>query len=118
MKDLLILFGLSEHSHKLIIFQPSFFSALAAFASLAMLPFIFLSHHSVLVLGTTKYLQFLCPCQKQPCTKITVLYFGRTISGLPGRLLSWSLKRNPLACKNFLTSIAGFVFLPLMRLML
>jgi len=26
----------------------------------------------------------LCPCQKQPCTKITVLYFGITISGVPG----------------------------------
>ena len=52
--------GLRLHSHKLIIFQPSFFNALAAFTSLAMLPFILFSHHSVLVLGTTKYLQSLC----------------------------------------------------------
>jgi hypothetical protein len=52
------------------------------------------------------------PTGRQACTKITVLYFGKTISGLPSRLLSWSLKRNPLACKNFLTSISGFVFLP------
>src|ERR1035437_2429234 len=75
------------HSHKLIIFQPSFFSALAAFASLAMLPFILFNHQLVLVFGTTKYLQFVCPCQKHPCTKITVLYFGKTISGCPASLI-------------------------------
>jgi hypothetical protein len=79
----LIFAGLRLHSHRLIIFQPSFFNAVTAFASLAILPFILFSHHSVLVLGTTKYLQFLCPCQKQPCTNIMVLYFGKTISGLP-----------------------------------
>lgn len=28
-----------------------------------------------------------CWCQKQPCTKMTILYFGSTISGLPGRSL-------------------------------
>src|ERR1035437_4505425 len=65
------------HSHKLIIFQPSFFKALAAFASLAMLPLILFNHQSVLVFSTTKYLQFVCPSQKHPCTKITVLYFGK-----------------------------------------
>lgn len=80
--------GFRLHSQMVIIFQPSFFNAFKALVSLAMLPFILLSHQSVLVLGTTKYLQSLCPCQKQPLTKITVLYFGKTISGLPGRLLS------------------------------
>ena len=32
------------------------------------------------------------PMQKQPCTKITVRYFGKTISGVPGR--SFRCKRN------------------------
>src|SRR5258705_6563752 len=55
-----------SHSQRLIIRQPSFLNALTVFVSLAMLEFILFSHHSVLVLGTTKYLQSLCPCQKQP----------------------------------------------------
>ena len=69
------------HSQRWIIRQPCFFKAFMAFISLAMLEFILLSHQSVLVLGTTKYLQFLCPCQKQPWIKMTVLYFGKTTSG-------------------------------------
>ena len=51
--------------------------AFAVFARSVMLPFVLFSHHSVLVLGTTKYLQFVCPWQKQPCTNITVLYFDK-----------------------------------------
>src|SRR6266487_1552113 len=80
--------GLNSHSQRIIILQPSFCKACKAFASLALLEFILVSHHSVLVLGTTKYLQFPCPCQKQPCIKITVLYFGKTISGLPGKFFT------------------------------
>src|SRR5205085_11974828 len=79
-----------SHSQRLIIFQPSLFKAFATFLSLLMLEFILFSHQSVLVLGTTKYLQPSCPCQKQPCTKITVLYFGKTISGFPGKSFTCS----------------------------
>lgn len=45
---------------------------------------ILLTHLSVLVFGTTKYLQLLCLCQKQPFTKTAVLCFGKTMLGLPG----------------------------------
>jgi hypothetical protein len=43
------------------------------------------------VLGHTKYLQPSCACQKQPFTKITVLYLGRTMSGFPGSRTSFFL---------------------------
>ena len=36
-----------------------------------------------------------CPCQKHPFTWIIVLYFGRTISGHPGRPRTCNRKRNP-----------------------
>jgi hypothetical protein len=74
------------HSQTVIIFQPSFLNAFTAFISLALLVFILFSHQVVLVFGTTKYLQLLCPCQKQPWIKMMVLYFGNTISGLPGNV--------------------------------
>jgi hypothetical protein len=46
--------GFRSHSHKWIIFQPSFFKASTAFVSLAMLEFILSSHHSVLFFGYYK----------------------------------------------------------------
>jgi len=83
-----ILAGLSLHSHTVMIFQPCFFNARIAFASLALLVFILCSHQSVLVLGTVKYLQLLWPCQKHPWMKMMVLYLGITMSGWPGSSLS------------------------------
>ena len=55
------------------------------------------------------YLQPLWRCQKQPWTKMTVLYLGSTISGLPGR--SFRCRRNlyPMRCSKDLTFISGFV---------
>jgi hypothetical protein len=44
----------------------------------------FPSHHSRRFVGVVQFLHRLCRCQKHPCTKITVLYFGRTMSGLRG----------------------------------
>jgi hypothetical protein len=70
--------GFNPHSQTVITFHPSFFKAFTAFASLALLRFILLVHHWVRVLGTTKYLQFAWPCQKQPC-----LPAGRHAQKLP-----------------------------------
>ncbi len=56
-----------------------------------------------------------CPCQKHPLTKTTAPYFGRTMSGRPGRSFLWSRKRNPRECRNRLTQSSGFVSLPRMR---
>ena len=108
----------NSHSNTSITFHPKATRAASFFSSLALFFIIFSVHHSVLVLGMEKYLQFSCPCQKQPCTKMTVLYFGSTMSGFPGSFLSYNLYRSPFENKNFLTTISGLVSLPLMRLML
>ena len=50
-----------------------------------------------------------CPCQKQPFTKMHVLYFLSTKSGCPGSRLSFSLYLNPLAHNPRRTTISGFV---------
>lgn len=45
---------------------------------------IFSSQNARLLFGNAARAQ-LCPCQKQPLTNITALYFGNTRSGCPGR---------------------------------
>lgn len=97
-----------------LIFQPILFSSFCFLLSLVTLPSSFLRHHSLRVFGIRKSLQFLCPCQKQPWTKITVLYFGRTMSGLPGSFLffgPFTVKRSPSPCRIERTMISGFVSL-------
>ena len=51
----------------------------------------------------------LCPCQKQPFTKMHVLYFLNTKSGCPGSRLWFSRYRNPLLHNPLRTIISGFV---------
>ena len=89
--------GLKGHSQIWMIVQPCVFNMWTAFLSFSLFFPIFSLHHSVLVPGNLKYLHPSCPCQKHPCTKITVRYLGKTISGLPGRSFTCSRKRNPLA---------------------
>ena len=79
-----------------------------------MLPEILDSQNLRLVSGIVAYLQSECPCQKQPLMKMIVLYFGRTMSGLPGKSLRWSRKRKPCANKKRRTKTSGLVFLLLM----
>jgi len=50
--------------------------------------------------------------QKHPCTKMTFLCLGKTISGFPGRLGTWSRNLYPQDRAIFLTKSSGFVFLP------
>lgn len=45
----------------------------------------FSNQYSLFSEGVVHLLHPLCLCQKQPFTKITVLYFGSTISGVPSR---------------------------------
>ena len=77
-----------------------------------MFPDIFSLQNSVLVAGNVDFLQFSCPCQKQPFTKITALYLGKTMSGLPGKFFTFFLNLNPLENRYFLTKISGLVSLP------
>lgn len=83
--------------------------------SRSLLPEIFCSQNSGRVAGIVARLHPSCPCQKQPWTKITALYFGSTISGLPGSCFLWSRKRYPILCRRERTTFSGLVFLPLIR---
>lgn len=90
--------------------HPAFRNATAFFLSLATFNSNLRIQNSTLLFGIPAYRQPRCRCQKQPCTKTTVRYFGRTISGLPGNSLLCKRYRNPRACKNFLTVSSGVVF--------
>ena len=64
------------------------------------------------VLWVDAILHPLCRCQKQPWTRTTALYLGRTMSGLPGREDTLSRKRYPAQCRRLRTLRSGPVFLP------
>ena len=106
-------FFFSSHSHTVITFHPAPFSWDRFLTSLSLFPLILSLQNSVLVFGITKYLQSWWPCQKQPFTKIAVLYFFSTISGFPGSFLTLILYLKPFLKSNFLRSISGLVSLPL-----
>jgi len=111
-------FPFNPHSHTTTTFQPNFRKASSASRSTTCVRRILARHHSRRVWGSLKYLQPSCPCQKQPWTNTTVLYLGRTRSGVPGSDLTWRRYRNPLAHKNFRTNNSGFVSFARIRLML
>lgn len=56
-----------------------------------------------------------CWCQKQPCTKMTILYFGSTISGLPGRSLRLMRNLKPSLWRIERIIFSGLVSLLLIR---
>ena len=56
-----------------------------------------------------------CMCQKQPLTKTTVLYFARTMSGVPGYRRSFLRKRRPLENRKRRTTVSICVSLPRTR---
>jgi hypothetical protein len=101
----------NSHSHIVMTFQPISLNSWLCLMSFSILRWNFCCQYSELVLGVAAYLQPSCLCQKQPWTKITVLYFGRTISGFPGRAVTFFRYLNPQRNKYFrtLTSIEVFV---------
>jgi hypothetical protein len=56
----------------------------------------FASHHSQRVWGSLDRPHPGWRCQKHPFTKIIFLCRGSTMSGFPGKLLSWRRNRNPI----------------------
>lgn len=69
--------------------------------------------------GIVALLQRACLCQKHPCTNITALYRGNTMSGEPGRSRRWRQYRRPRACNARLNVTSTLVFsrpTPRMRL--
>ena len=107
-------FGFSSHCHIIITRQPIFFSEENVISSRSILPDILSLQKSWLVSGIVAYLQSECPCQKHPLMNITVLYLGRTMSGLPGNPFWCNRKRKPFANKKRRTKTSGLVFLLLM----
>lgn len=103
----------SSHSHTRITFHPKSSNACIDSRSRSMLRSIFSFQNSKFDFGNRKYLQSSCPCQKHPLTKMTVLYFGKAISGVPGNFLTCTRKRSPRENRYFRTIISGFVSFPL-----
>lgn len=85
---------LISHCQTVITFQPSFLRSMMFLRSLSLFLPIFSIQNSTLVVGKAPFLQ-LCPCQKQPFIKITVLYFAKTISGVPDNVFTFFLYLNP-----------------------
>ena len=96
-----------------IVFQPIARNSSRTRASRALFRFSFSVHHSTRVRGGRNSGQPSCPCQKQPFTKIAVLYLRNTRSGVPGRRFTFTRKRKPQWNRYLRTIISGFVFLPL-----
>jgi len=97
------------HSHITITRHPRSLSALMSRSSRAQFEPIFVSQNSCRIWGTLNKWH-LWPCQKQPCTSITALYFGSTRSGLPGKSFLCSRNRNPSAWRRLRMNSSGFVF--------
>src|SRR5699024_7290277 len=86
-------FFFSSHSQTINTFQPISLSFLWFISSRSTFRLILGIQYSILEEGHTNRPQS-CLCQKQPFTKITVLYFGSTISGQPGKDRTFFLYRN------------------------
>lgn len=95
--------------------HPAFRRAATFLLSLATFNSNLRIQNSTLLFGIPAYRHPWCRCQKQPCTKTTVRYFGRTISGFPGNSLQCKRYRNPRACKYFRTVNSGAVCSPRIR---
>jgi hypothetical protein len=104
----------TEHSQTVMTRQPVDVSLTRFFSSFIRFVWIFRRQNAALVLGHWNK-GHSCPCQRQPCTKMTARYFGNTRSGHPGKARRWSRYRNPRANKPFRIVYSGLVFLPGMR---
>jgi len=77
-----------SHPHTTINCQPKALNSSACRLSRSTFLLNFSCQNSVFEEGIVMALQPGCRCQKHPRTSTTVLYFGRTMSGCPGRLLT------------------------------
>src|SRR6056297_1114063 len=98
------------HSRTTSTRHPASSSSLICLASRSMLRASFSFQNSVLDFGTRKFWHPSWACQKHPCMNIADLYFGRTMSGEPGKFFAWRRYLNPKACRPWRTTISGFVF--------
>ena len=103
-------FGLrTAHSQTVRTRQPSQASSATCLRSRARLPRNFSSQKDRRVRGITANRHPECWCQKQPCTNMTAEYFGRTISGRPGRSRRCRRYLSPALCSPVRRSRSGDV---------
>lgn len=98
----------SWHSQITNDVHPCTRSDLIAAASRLVLRSSFLFQNARLLVGRLPRRQ-LWQCQKQPCTKITLLNLGRQMSGEPGRSFLCRRNLNPMRCNNERTMSSGLV---------
>ncbi len=103
----------NAHSHAMATRHPLLRSVARTVQSRAIFCLNLDCQKSGRVEGVVQYLQPSWRCQKQPCTKITALNFGKTKSGRPRMFVTCVRKRNPRQCSARRIAISGFVFLPL-----
>jgi hypothetical protein len=110
--------GLRSISHSQIVNtrHPRRRSACAAFLSRLTVPSILSRQNALRFFGYTAWLHPPWWCQKHPCTKITVLYFGKTMSGQPANAFTCKRNRNPALCRKERTCFSGKVCFPRIRL--
>lgn len=105
---------LISHSHTTMGNQPAFLSKEMLVSSRRTFASNLLLQNADLDFGVYAYLHPGCRCQKQPWTKTTALYLGKTISGFPGSLLSVILYLYPKRWSIERTASSGLVFFPRM----
>lgn len=98
------------HSQTTSTRHPASLSSLICLKSRSVFRVSFSCQNSVLDFGRRKFRHPLWACQKHPWMSITDLYFGRTMSGEPGRSLACRRYLKPEAWSPWRTTISGFVF--------
>src|SRR5262249_32056734 len=100
----------NSHSQMVSVLHPRSLSCWTTRSSRTIFDEIFFSQKSLLVFGRVFPLgHCVCPCQKHPCTKITLFIFRRTISGVPGRHFEFLLTAQPSSLTIDLTILSGSV---------
>lgn len=102
----------SSHVHTIKTLQPASLKRDKFFLSRHIVLSSFLFQKSSLPAGRFERGHPSWPCQKQPCTKMIFLYFGRTISGFPGRSRRCNRNLYPILWSFDLTIRSGLVFFP------
>ena len=99
----------SSHSQTVIALQPMDSRRWILTRSRSWFRAILFAQNSVRVFGMTNLLQPLCPCQKQPFTKMQVRYLGSTMSGVPGNVRTHLRNLYPRCHNSRLTVCSGRV---------
>lgn len=87
-RDIRLSISANSHSHTTIDLHPSFRSFDLFSESRSRFLWSFGIQYSKRLLGNRPSTQLECWCQKHPCTRMTFLRAGKTISGRPGSVFT------------------------------